>query len=464
MENYITEYMELPKDVYLPKNTPITSELIGELLKVHDTRVTRYQTLQDYYEGKAAIQGRVKDDHKPNNKLVQPYPAYIVDILLGLLFGNPVSYTVSEDNKESMEQVQEVFDYNEEQDENTELGKMAGIKGRAYEIVYQDEEGKTGFNEVEPENIMIVYDDSIKPKPLFALYITYVSDIKNLTENPTNRLVTVYTKNQIIKYQESNGSFALVDLKMHPFKEVPVIEYLNNDEGIGDFERVLPLIDAMNKSQSDTANDFEEFTDALLILYGMLYADNMDIQQLIDDGVILVDKSDGSIQGAEWLVKTINDTALENFKERIDRDIHKFAKVPNMSDEKFAGNVSGEAMKYKLFATDQVIAQKQRKFKSGLQKRIRLIMRVLNIKTKGKADYRDISIVFNDNKPYNELDEMTVAKMAKDIGMSDAYVLGKLRDIDDVGEEKYRQEEDMHAYTNKFRRQVNEVDDEDEEE
>ena len=124
-------------------------------------------------------------------------------------------------------------------------------------------------------------------------------------------------------------------------------------------------------------------------------------------------------------------------------------------------------MKYKLFATDQIIAQKQRKFKTALQKRIRLILKILNIKGASDFDYRDISVVFNDNKPYNELDNIDVVKTALDAGLSKTYAYSKLRDIDDVAEEIERQaqekEEEYQSYADSFladRNQDEEVEDE----
>ena len=124
-------------------------------------------------------------------------------------------------------------------------------------------------------------------------------------------------------------------------------------------------------------------------------------------------------------------------------------------------------MKYKLFATDQIIAQKQRKFKTALQKRIRLILKILNLKGASDFDYRDISVVFNDNKPYNELDNINTVKRALDAGLSKTYAYAKLRDIDDVAEEIERQaqekEEDYQTYADSFladRNQDEEVEDE----
>ena len=349
-----------------------------------------------------------------------------------------------------MESLQEVFDLNDEQDENAEIAKICGIKGRGYEIVYLDEEGGVRFNEVQPENIVMVYDNQIKPEPLFCIYIREDADAENIGKESKNKLVTLYTKDSIKEMRLEGSDLKLIEENANLFGAIPVVEFKNNNEAIGDFERVLSLIDALNLAQSDTANDFEEFTDALLVLAGMPQADSDDVNRMIEDKVLLLDKSGGAGQSAEWLIKDINDTALENYKNRLDADIHKFAKVPNMNDEHFAGNVSGEAMKYKLFATDQIIAQKQRKFKSALQDRIKLILSIAKIKTAKDLDYRDISIVFNDNKPYNELDNIATVKAALDAGLSKTYAYGKLRDIDDVAEELERQEQEKDAYADEF--------------
>lgn len=450
MESYINGYFEPTKEFYLPAETEITDELITKLIKLHEEDCERYITLEDYYRGKAKIYDRSKEDYKANNKLALDYPSYIVDILLGLFVGKPISYTVSDENKEMMESLQEVFDLNDEQDENAEIAKICGIKGRGYEIVYLDEEGGVRFNEVQPENIVMVYDNHIKPEPLFCIYIREDADAESIGKESKNKLVTLYTKDSIKEMRLEGSDLKLIEENANLFGAIPVVEFKNNNEAIGDFERVLSLIDALNLAQSDTANDFEEFTDALLVLAGMPQADSDDVNRMIEDKVLLLDKSGGAGQSAEWLIKDINDTALENYKNRLDADIHKFAKVPNMNDEHFAGNVSGEAMKYKLFATDQIIAQKQRKFKSALQDRIKLILSIAKIKTAKDFDYRDISIVFNDNKPYNELDNIATVKAALDAGLSKTYAYGKLRDIDDVAEELERQEQEKDAYAEEF--------------
>ena len=443
MKSYINEYLELPEPIHLSEDTEITPDLIKVLIDHHSKSLHRYEVLQNYYKGKTIIFDRKKDEHKANNKLVFDYAGYIIDVLQGLFVGKPISYTPAEGAEKYMEEMQKILDANDEQDENTEIAKMMGINGRGYEIVYVNENKEICFNEIKPQNMIFVYDNKIKPEPLFAIYLP---DADTVGENK-RQFIYAYTKKENIVYSTENGGMVEIERTPNIFGEVPVIEFMNNDEGIGDYERVLTLIDEVNVLQSDTSNDFEESTDAILLLYGMLNADADDIERIKKDRILLLDSMSG--QSAGWLTKEINDTALQSYKKTLDEAIHKFAKVPNLSDENFAGNISGEAMKFKLFATNQIIAQKQRKFKTALTQRLYLITKVMQLKAQAVGDYKDIQVNFNENTPYNELDNANLVKVLIDAGASRQLAFSKLRGVDDVSKElelQDKQKEPESAY------------------
>ena len=103
---------------------------------------------------------------------------------------------------------------------------------------------------------------------------------------------------------------------------------------------------------------------------------------------------------AKWLVKEINDTYLENLKTRIAAEIHKFSKTPALTDQDFAANASGVAIRYKLMGLESMAAKKERAFRKGLQRRIELICNVLGVKGV-KYDYTDIGMSFKRNVPAN---------------------------------------------------------------
>ena len=56
-----------------------------------------------------------------------------------------------------------------------------------------------------------------------------------------------------------------------------------------------------------------------------------------------------------------------------------FTNTPDMTDENFGGNQSGEAMKYKLFGPEQRTAIKEGLFRKGLRRRYKLIGQIMSI-------------------------------------------------------------------------------------
>ncbi|QFR68460.1 phage portal protein [Companilactobacillus paralimentarius] len=54
----------------------------------------------------------------------------------------------------------------------------------------------------------------------------------------------------------------------HGFGSVPITEYINNDERMGDWEYKLDTIDSIDKSKSEMANSQEDFSNAMLMLTG----------------------------------------------------------------------------------------------------------------------------------------------------------------------------------------------------
>ena len=419
----------------------LNAEIVTKLIQNHKPYLPRYEKLQKYYEGETAILERTKSDtSKPNNKVSSGYPSYIIDLMQGMFVGKPISYTGKD--QDYLAVIQDVFSYNDEQDENSELAKMMGIKGRAYEIVYMDEDAMVRFNEVDADEMIVVYNTKISPEMIFAIRPYKVVDPVNDKETEK---ADVYTAEENIYYATGENGLAEVKREDHFFGQVPVIEYLNNAEGIGDFERVIPLIDAYDKANSDTANDFEEFTDAILVLGGMIGTTAADATKLKEDRIIL---TDGEKQSAYWLIKDINDTALENYKNRLNEDNHKFTKIPDMTDASFAGNSSGVALEHKLLALEQILSTKERKFKRALQKRVELISTILNIFDSG-YNYMDVDISFTRNKPINVKEAVEIASMLRGF-TSMSTALSELPMIDNVGleQEKIAQEKEEYDLGN----------------
>lgn len=366
--------------------------MIQRYIQQNESNVRRLQKLRDYYLNKTAILTRTMSDaSKPNNKIVNPYAAYITDTFTGYFLGEPVSYSCL-DNCEFFQRIQNLYDYNDEAAENAELGKDASIYGVAYELMYLDENADIRFRKIDAINAIPIYDNTLEEDLLY--FIRYYDDT-DIVSGATTTYIEVYSREWIRYYVDKNG-MKLTEERPHSFKAVPINIYENNSEEIGDFEGVISLIDAYDKITSDSINDIEYFADCYLALYGMEGTEAEDIAAMKELRVLLM-SSDAK---AEWLTKEVNDTYVENLKNRLDTQIHKFSRCPALTDENFAANASGVAMKYKLMGLETATSKKERAFKKALQRRLELICNIYSVMGQD-YDYRELQITFTRNIPAN---------------------------------------------------------------
>ena len=136
-----------------------------------------------------------------------------------------------------------------------------------------------------------------------------------------------------------------------------------------------------------------------MLFKNLLGTTDDDIADMRKKKIILLDETGE----ADWLIKDVNDTWIENFKTRLQNDIHKFSGTPDLTDENFGSNLSGVSLRYKLLAMEQIRATKERYFKKGLQRRIELLCNFLRITT-NIGDYTKINMKFNNMLPQNLLE------------------------------------------------------------
>lgn len=427
--------------IYTTK-TELTTQDIAQICLRHDVERGRLLRLKRYYEGKHDILNKPqRANSAPNNKLVSNYCAYIADMSTGFFMGKPVAYSSVSENEEEVTALQEVFKYNDEAAHNMELASEASVTGEAYEMLYMDEDARIRFCSIPSEEVILVCAASLEQKILYAIRHYRVYHLDGVTYD---EFVDVYDAQDVTNYFYSSGTIRIISGPVpHYFDDVPVVPYANNKERRGDFEDVMSLVDAYDKAQSLTLDDMEDFTDAYLVLKGVGGTTDEDVAELRRNKVMTFEEGGG----AEWLIKNLNDTYIENIKTRLQKDIHKFSSVPDMSDDSFAGNVSGVAIKYKLIGMEQVRSHKERWFKLGLQRRIELIAGMLKLKSAADIDFRDIEITFTANIPANSLEQAQIVKELYGL-VSQKRLLSLLPFVTDPAEEmeELRKEQEENGY------------------
>lgn len=371
-------------------NEDINVELINKLLEIHKPIVNdRFKKLDNYYKGQHEILKRtIEDPDKPNNKPVSNFCSYITDTLTGFFVGKPISYTSN--NKEYLTILEEIFKDNDEQTENHDLAHKTSIKGQSFELVYLDEEGKICFDCLDTDSVIMIYDTTIKNIPCAA--IRYYK-VHNYIDDKEIIKIEIYTKTNIYHYIKNEDIISLDKEEEHYFKEVPVIEFPNNRYRRGDFENIITLNDMYNNNFADISNDIEYFSNCYLGISGAEGTTNDDIKTMKEDRTIIFPAGGD----AKFITKQMNDQVTNNHRNNLGEDIHKMSYVPDLSKE-INSNVSGSALKTKMFTTSDIIINKERKFYKGIQTRIRLITNILNLKGHD-FNYNDIDIHFHKNLP-----------------------------------------------------------------
>lgn len=424
----------MQENAYRTVNKELTVDEIKKLVNRFKSDSKKFQTLEDYYHVRnTAIEAVTKDENAPNHKMKHAYAKYITDIQTGYFMGQPVAYYADDTLLSSLENLQAIYNANDEQAENAELARTASVNGIAYELLYADENGDVRFANVSPLNTFIVYDMTLRNNIIAAIR-TYT--YKDATTDKDKTFIHCYENNRVRYFEGDDDAIALVAEQPHYFNDVPVVVYENNPECMGDFEPVLTQIDAYDKEQSNTLDDMDTFTDAYLMLTNMSGTDDEDVKDMRKKKILMFDDNGK----AEWLIKNVNDAWVENMKTRIQNDIHKFSKTPDLTDEKFGGNLSGVSLRYKLLALEQSRATKERSFKKALKRRMKLIAEFGNGANRIQG-YEDFEIRFNNFLPQNILESAQIVSLLANY-LSQETLLSLLPFVDDPSEEVEKREKE----------------------
>lgn len=407
------------------ENNINTQDLL-KLIREHESYAAKMKLNDEYYKGKHNISLRKRDSGNVNNRIICNHARYISDIATGYFMGNPISYSSNEDIS-ALTAALKIADT--EKTDSTNALNMSKY-GLAYEYIYVGE-GITNLKtkSLSPLHTFLVYDDSIDENPLFAVYY-YVR--KNDVDSTKKYAATVLTANLRLDYELSGGCKGYIpkNQEEHHLGCIPVIEYKNNEDAIGDFEQVISIIDAYNVLMSDRVNDKEQFVNSILVLYGVSMADD-------EDGASQAAKALKRLKllelpedaRAEYLHNTLDETGAEVLRKALEQDIHKFAYVPCLSDECFSGNSSGVAMEYKLLGLEMITKTKTNFYKEGLRKRLEAFCNFLSIKAVA-FNVELIDISFTRGLPKNLLETAQIVSTLDGL-VSQKTLLGQIPFVKD---------------------------------
>lgn len=369
-----------------------------KFIQRHEPEVEYCSKLEAYYRGKQKILDREKGGDLSNNRLVCNHAKYIADFTAAYLIGEPVVYLADYD----ISPLTNALKAADAATQDIDLAHDDAIFGTSFELIYTDENAEVRLAKVSPRESFVVYDDTVQHNPLFGVQYYPIYDESGTKTGYKGTISTaLYTQDMILTAGKDIKT--LGEPTAHFFGKVPLDEIWNNAERMGDFETVMSLMDAYNTLQSDRVNDKEQFVNALLVIKGEVLGDDDEERESTYDSIKrhgVMTLGEGS--DASYLTRQLDEDKTEVLSKSISHDIHKFSCVPDMSDENFAGNVSGVAMEYKILALERITKFKERYFSEGLRYRLECIANFLAAKGGALIPVKDIDMQFTHALPKDE--------------------------------------------------------------
>lgn len=379
----------------------------------------RLQMLDDYYQGLnynvMRSNNRRREKHLADNRVAHDFASYIADFINGYCFGHAIQ--VQSEKEMTQNAINSLHDINDIDSHNRSIGLDLSIFGRAYEYIIRNQDDEVRIYKTNAKDTFVIYDTTVQQNSIAAVRYWKVSEDKNtdfyhidfITDQATYFFVA--SKSTNLKISERKPP------ELHSFGKVTITEFSNNEKRRGDFEKVIPLIDLYDNAQSDTANYMSDLNDAMLLIKGNIDLGDENVVRLQKEANVFhldppqyedADQkvNEGNVD-AEYIYKQYDVNGVESYKDRISRNIHMFTNTPDMTDENFSGNQSGEAMKYKLFGLEQRTAIKEGLFRKGLRRRYKLIGEIMSVNRElDKDNIKDLVFTFTRNLPKSLTEEM----------------------------------------------------------
>lgn len=456
---------ETANEIYRMGEIPTDYQEYLKLVQDHqENQVPRIQMLNRYYIGHndgIMDRDRRKDIEKADYRTAHPFAENVTTFRTSYLVGKPVKTELIGDQYDDLNAWLEDWNMREDTDaHNLDLVTDLSKFGRAYELLYRGQDDQTHIAISNPEWTFVVYDETVQQEPLFAIRYPSV-----LRKGEQLHQITVYLKDKILTFPPTkveNGKLLDPEVSYHAFNDIPIIEYSANRFRIGDYEKVIPMIDLYDYAQSDTGNYMTDTNESLMVVIGDFDPDTVTYDKEANMMLLPTGESSNGQQtslSAQYIYPQYDVTGTESYKDRLRRDIYLFAYTPDMSDENFASNQSGEAMKYKLMGLEQDRAIKERLVRRGMTRRYRLIvelsksLRELSV----DVDINDLLVTFTPNLPANLSQELPTLVNAG-AKFSQATLLAQASFVDNVQDELKAVDKERDDNMNFMRRQMGGVD------
>lgn len=379
---------------------------------------------------------RFDEENPINNKINNDFFSEIVDFKTGYFAGRPIAYGYNKGEEaeettgglngidEATKLITDFTTRNNMYGVDMEITKFASIYGYAGRLFYIDLDGAERVMPVHGYETIILSPTDIS-EPEYAVRYFYTLTLTG------SKVWTVefYDDTNVTTYTGCLTQLAEVESKPHMFDYCPLQGIPNNKEMLGDAEKVLSLIDDYDKVLSDNSNEIESFVHSYMVFENVAI-DEKTAKESQKNGSFSF-RSMGTQQGKIYfLTKNINDAFTEHHLERLEDNIYRFSKTPNLGDESF-GSASGVSLKFKLHGLETKCGMYQAQIMTAAQYMWKLLASAW-AKRGNKIDPLQVTMDFKRNFPLDLAAEATTVQALIGAGIPKEVAFSQLSFVDDV--------------------------------
>lgn len=425
------------KEIGLDLNNPEHLSLVKKVYGSYWVFQNIYEKMYRYYKGDTdAIRRYLFVTERSNLKINLNYIKKFIKEEVAYTLGNDITYESRSENEDVVKDI-EYYTAHWNELHDTDLMKYLIIFTKVYELYYIDENADFCSKIIKPTEGYAYYDESSR-KVLF-----FIHKLKNDFET-TASYIDVYTPDKIYHF---DGKFNQISNPTdNIFGEVPVSIGELTDENYDDsiYKDLKGLQDAFETNLSDIANEISDFRNAYL-LFKNCQIDTNKTKDMKKLGVIQLpgDKAD-----ANWLIKNINDTFIQNTLDRYEDMMYQLACHIN-HNESLQSNLSGVALRSRLIVLENKCSLEIKAHKNIVKNRIRFLFKYLDMKKNKKYDYKDVKALYTPNIPSDDLSTAQMLSQAPEGVISKDTARGLFSFINNkVAEaEKVKQEQEEEIPT-----------------
>ncbi len=403
-------------------------EVLGEAYAIHEQNRAEMLYLFEYVKGRQPILDREKQIRPEiNEKIVDNMASEILEFKLGYEFGSPISYvqrarkdiksrnalfsffkklfTSDESKKEDLRvsAINEMMVEECKAAKDLQLAKDVKTCGVGYRLILP-KKIKTGVSVFDllvlnPMNTFVVYSNDAYREPMLG--------VSYFPHRDGSVTFGCYTKTSYFKIEMgiTKGFEDWFEEQPNTLGMVPIVEYINDYDRMGCFERVIPLMDALNTIDSDRVNDIAQHVQN--ILWGDNVAlDTEQYKKLRDDGMILTKSEQGRTATLKYLESVLNQSENQTLVDYVKQQILDITNTPSRSELSGGSTGSATNMSTGWMAAETDAKEKEQIWSASERRETAVILKIIKDSNEVDADIAelnlsDIEIKFSRSRTYD---------------------------------------------------------------